>query len=202
MRLADKTGYTRGADIYPSVTTICGIVKFPEHEYYRNRVGDIIADARMCAKGEKGKDFHWGARLICSGLEPKGVKDPEVKGKLKLFKPWYDLNIEDVYSTELEIISEKYIFGGTADLICKVKGIKGRVLVDYKTGSINRSHYWQGSAYKHGYEEDQKEKISTVMILDVKSNRVKPIIIDHVDKFFTEFLYVTEIARVIKRGTK
>ncbi len=50
--------------------------------------------------------------------------------------------IEEVYWVEKPLVSEVYLFGGTADIYCKIAG--KRELLDLKTGSgIYDEHKWQ-----------------------------------------------------------
>jgi len=95
------------------------------------------------------------------------------------FLKWFKTHEIEILAIELQLVSEKYRYGGTIDFIAKVDGIV--CLVDIKSGSgIYPEMKMQLSAYKQLYEEIYGKKIEVCYIIHIP----------HVeDKNFVEYRY-------------
>lgn len=60
-------------------------------------------------------------------------KDPEIWPWLETYVRWTHKNLIRVVSAEKTVTSKRWGFGGTIDLVAEVRGIRGLVLIDYKT---------------------------------------------------------------------
>ena len=74
--------------------------------------------------------------------------------------------------TELQMVSDKYGYGGTCDAMCYIDGKLW--LVDYKTSNnVYDSHYIQVAAYRqHWNESNPTVKIKKVMILKLSKEDI------------------------------
>jgi ATP-dependent exoDNAse (exonuclease V) beta subunit len=98
---------------------------------------------------------------------------------MALFVQWQMAHDIKVIDTELQLVSEKYKYGGTIDLLAEVDG--KITIVDFKTGSgIYAEHYYQICSYR--------QLVKECMHIDVKQVRILNIPRDGIDKF-TEMVY-------------
>lgn len=95
------------------------------------------------------------------------------------FTAWQKQHDISVIETELQLVSEKYKYGGTIDLLAIVDG--KITLVDFKTGSgIYPEHYYQICAYRQLLKEWRDLDITQARILNIPRGGI--------DKF-TEMVY-------------
>jgi hypothetical protein len=96
----------------------------------------------------------------------------DLKDYAKAFYKWVAENEVDFMEHERTVLSNKYGFGGTADLRCKMHHQPDVWLLDIKTGkAIYNEVELQLSAYKQGYAEmsEQVDRIG-VVLLETGSN--------------------------------
>ena len=80
-------------------------------------------------------------------------KDENVKNCFLAFLDWYESNNVEVLETEKSLITDKYCYAGTCDMIAIVNGKK--YLIDLKTSKAIYSDYkLQLAAYRIIYGED------------------------------------------------
>jgi hypothetical protein len=79
---------------------------------------------------------------------------------LESFRKWQQNMKFEPYAMEINMVSEKYQYGLTPDIIGRFPG--GLALVDLKTGnSIYDSHVLQMAAYFHGWHEVHPDELLT-----------------------------------------
>lgn len=82
------------------------------------------------------------------------------------FLKWFKTHNIKVLAVELQLVSEKYKYGGTLDFMAEIDGVL--CLVDIKSGKgIYDDMKYQLSAYKQLYEEIYKKKIERVYIIHI-----------------------------------
>lgn len=89
------------------------------------------------------------------------------------FLIWYNYSIKnanfELIANELELTSQKYNYGGTIDMICKLNG--ETTIIDLKTSSaLDAKMLLQLSAYAMMYEENTGEKVHNVGIVRMDKN--------------------------------
>lgn len=161
--------------LYPSVTTILSVVAKPELQRWAirtalreliNSIGSgpvsrqelLVLAARAAAAPERirdeaaqrGKKHHqefvrWGKRW----LEQLGLKLLEV---------------------ELPVVSRRHGYAGTCDLVAR--GIRGLVIVDWKTGNVWPEHALQVAAYAEAVEELTQERVTRCLIVGLRDETV------------------------------
>lgn len=93
----------------------------------------VLGDAIWSASDwylERGKAVHACAALIAQGKQFE--HDPQIAGQVAACRKFFtDMKIDDVLEVEGQVFSERYLFGGTLDLRCKI-GAK-EVIVDWKS---------------------------------------------------------------------
>jgi len=82
---------------------------------------------------------------------------------------WVDKNNVEYLASEMQVISEKYRYGGTIDIIAKKD--KSMWLIDIKTSKgIYPNHKIQVAAYKKAYEEQEGKEINQCHIIKLSKD--------------------------------
>lgn len=167
--MAHKNYIEKDGIKYYSVTTLIGIIRKPELEMWRGKVGNEMAKSILDASIDFGLSFHQYAQIINSGqgheIDMSMIPDA-LQNKVKWYRDWWFENIEEVILSEENIFSKKFQYQGTPDLIAKLKGIKSLAVIDFKTGNnIYRDTDYQLSAYKEAVMEDKGIKVKDRIIL-------------------------------------
>lgn len=184
--MSKTSSHTRYLDsrgnIVPSVTTIIG------NQLAWNK-GALIGWTRKLALAgqdpEEVKDKSAEIGTLAHYLVECELKkiSPDVSGyseadldialtAFDAFKKWRAGTSLEMVASELPVVSEKYKYGGTIDLLVFDTDSDAICLIDLKTSnSLHLSHVVQVAAYKHAYEEVHG-KISDVMILKLNKDSV------------------------------
>jgi len=102
-----------------------------------------------------------------TGEKIESIPD-EFKGYAKAFYKWINDNQVKILSNEKTVISKKYGYGGTLDLLVVMNGSKEKIVIDVKTGKgIYPEAFLQLSAYKNAVEENG-EKVEGIAVLLLK----------------------------------
>lgn len=150
---------TEDGIIVPGVTTITGLLNKPALVAWANKLGlqgidstkyvDVTAQIGTCA--------HHMIECDLQGIEPSlDEYSPDVvdKAENSLIKYWEwkkSNEIEPIF-IEGKFVSEKYLYGGTLDLYCKLNGKK--TLVDLKSSkAIWEEFFYQLAGYNNLLEE-------------------------------------------------
>jgi predicted RecB family nuclease len=131
--------------MYPSVTTVLKVMDRPFFADWRKKVGEESANFKLYKAQAHGTLIHKIAEHIALG---KPVKLPEeMEPHAQAIQDFLDKHVAEVLGTEMELVSEKSGYGGTADLYCRLKG-GSLAVVDYKTtSSLTRLHGAQLAGY-------------------------------------------------------
>ena len=162
---------------YPSVTTILEAY-YKGYGYYEwlKQVG-FNADEIMRKAGDQGTNVH---DMIEGYLKNFPITWMNESGESKYtleewqmfckFIEFFQREKPEVLTIEFNLVSETMKFGGTIDLICKMKGQTW--LIDHKTSNyLHKSHELQISAYATAWNElNPNYKIDRAGILWLKAS--------------------------------
>ena len=154
---------------YASVTHILRCIDKPSLRYWYGKqvflamakdptLDESQALAMPYQRREEAKSRGQTIHSIIEAYKKEGIilKDIPEKfhGFAKAFYSWIKDNNIDILSQEKTIVSNKYRYAGTLDLLVKMNGNSDVWIVDVKTGNaIYPETTLQLSAYKHAYEE-------------------------------------------------
>jgi hypothetical protein len=174
----------------PSVTTILG--------RFKNATGLLIWANQIGLKGQLYQDELKKAGDIGTALHDLAEihikeeyyelpQDEKVRNCFNQFLEWWDNNNYKVTWTEKHFCSEKYLYGGTPDLL-----VNENILVDFKTSKgIYPDYLVQGSAYAKLIEENENRKIDKFIICrfpkDNSQTEIKEFSKEDLDNAFSYF---------------
>jgi len=172
--------YWVGGEPFVSVTTVLGCIAKPAlrwwfgKEVYLAMVKDPTLSQKEAlsapwSSSSKAKSRGSTVHSIVEVYKKSGkILDsiPEqFKGYAEAFYSWIEDNHVEVLEHERTVVSKKYGFAGTLDLLVKLNG-GGRLVVDVKTGkAIYPEAFLQLSAYKQALSEEGIEVKDTAVLL-------------------------------------
>jgi len=143
-------------DGYFSVTTILDVRNKPKLWAWKMRVGYDEAQQRMLDSQEKGTAIHSIAENYFKGVANEKT---DYEYALSAIKDWDSKFEPETIATEKYLVSNKYKYAGTADLVCKIKDELW--IIDFKTGAKSIDHGLQLAAYRQAYKEMTGETAKT-----------------------------------------
>lgn len=158
----------------PGVTTILGMLDKPALVYWAWKLGCEGKDYKKVS-GEAA-DIGTIAHALCEchvrnmTLDetnlPKDQLDKAQNAFIK-FLDWWEREGFECVDSELQMVSERWQVGGTADIVARDKN-GDLVLIDLKTSkAIYREYRMQVAAYAAMYEEITGEAISRIIIVRI-----------------------------------
>lgn len=183
----------------PSVTTILGMLDKPALMHWAWDLGTKGIDYRKArdTAASVGTIAHYLIECHLTKQEPdvSGYLSENVNNAQTAYLAYLDFekanNIEIIHS-ELRLISEEYMFGGTVDCYCKLNG--KLALLDFKTSSnIYPEMRCQVSAYKRLLEENnyQVEEVHLLRI-DKETGEFNHHPLDNLNKEWELFKLLTK----------
>lgn len=185
-----KHTYTVGEEIFSGVTTALSIINKPALIYWAvNKTLEYMKDnippgtaldelqiqkllreaknarfAHSDGAKEAGTFIHNWIEDYINGEKPDLPTNESLKRSVLGFVEWWDsLTNKEVIHVERPLVSLKYKFAGTPDLIAKIDG--KLTIVDWKTGSgIYPEHFVQMGAYAIAYEEEFNQPIEQLIV--------------------------------------
>ena len=163
---------------YPSITTVLSVRNKKGLFEWRKRVGDDVANYVARKAANRGTAVHH----MCEDYLNNDFDEEKHKKK---FLPYVLFNqlresvlrkVNDIYSQEAGLYSDKYKVAGRVDCIAEYDGELS--IIDFKTSSKERSDEWnesyyiQASAYAEMFEERTGIAINQVVILVVTEDGV------------------------------
>lgn len=161
----------------PSVTQILGVIAKPQLMYWYGKNGNEKCKKILDEAGEFGGRVHTLIEQTIKGQ--KVTLDGKFTDIIENFKlithGWEFIEFEKV------LINEKDGWGGTADAIVQIDGVKA--LVDFKTsGAIYNEHYLQVAAYMeclpectHAYIVHLDKETNGWEIVEAKTDGLYPV---------------------------
>lgn len=122
--------------------------------YYVNILsGATISAETFRYAGERGTAVHSGVKLVLEGTLDWDVLDTILVKPLRQFEAWkkkYNIHIGVDTICEVAMMSERYQYAGTPDIITPIKGVIS--VIDIKTGAWGQAAA-QLAAYEQLYRE-------------------------------------------------
>tara|TARA_A200000159_G_scaffold152719_1_gene163928 strand:- start:1010 stop:1735 length:726 start_codon:yes stop_codon:yes gene_type:complete len=161
--------------MYPSITTVLGKRKMQGLMEWRKRVGDDVANYIARTAAQRGTKVHHMCEDLINNKEVS--REPFLAAALfsqieKVIKE----KVDNVYSQECGLYSDKYMVAGRVDCIAEYDGVLS--IIDFKTSRSernddwNESYYIQASAYAEMFEERTGHAINQIVILVVTEDGV------------------------------
>lgn len=152
--------YNKAGTLLPGVTTVLGVLNKPALVPWANGLGLQGINVReyvdvLATIGSIGHD------MICchnKGVEFQRNGHPDelidkAENCFLSYLAWEKQHEVEPIACEAQLVSEKYGFGGTVDMWCRVDGVP--TILDYKTGkAIYAEHIYQVAAYRYLVEEN------------------------------------------------
>jgi len=166
---------------YPSITTVLSVRSKSGLTAWRKRVGEEVANYIARTAANRGTAVHNMCEDWLNNI-PYNWPDAWKKHTKNflphmLFKQLAEkalINIDNIYSQECGLYSDKYRVAGRVDCIAEYNGVLS--IIDFKTSSKertdewNESYYIQASAYAEMFEERTGIKIDQIVILVVTAD--------------------------------
>ena len=166
---------------YISVTTILGVLDKPALRWWFGRevYNAMVVDPTLTQKEALGAPYASSKKAMGRGTSVHSIVEnykhtktymkrlpKDIKPYAEAFYTWFEDNNVEILENEKTVISEKYGYAGTLDLVIKYKE-KGRLMIcDVKTGKdIYDEVFMQLSAYKQAFEEAGGEEVGIGVIL-------------------------------------
>lgn len=126
--------YTIDGQRFPSVTTVLGAIRSLALEHWRGELGNVEADRRMEEGAEIGRAVH----RLCHAynIGQSFIIPDDIVGELfSAYRGWFAGNVDRVVFAERVVVSHKYGYAGTADLLAVIKGDTVPAVIDIKCTS-------------------------------------------------------------------
>lgn len=171
-----KTGkYKVDGEPYLSVTKAIGVIDKPALRWwYANQVYlAMVKDPGLGEQEAMAAPYRSSKKAMTRGTTIHSIielyrdhgkqlnKAPEhIVPYVKAFYQWIKDNEVEVVEHERTVVSHKYRYAGTLDLLCQLNGSKEKVVIDVKTskdGNIYPESSLQVSAYINALQEEGEE---------------------------------------------
>ena len=169
---------TPDGNLYPSITTVLSTRNKQGLFEWRKRVGDEVANYVARTAATRGTAVHHMCEDYLNNYPLEWPdKWEEHKKKFLHFCLFRQLEesvlhkIDNIYSQECGLYSDKYKVAGRVDCIAEYDGVPS--IIDFKTSSkerndeYNENYYIQASAYAEMFEERTGKQIEQIVILVV-----------------------------------
>ncbi|MBA7562031.1 hypothetical protein ES708_03680 [subsurface metagenome] len=143
---------------YPRVTTILNIIHRPELERWRGDLGNVEANRVMYEAAEIGTSLHNICRLFNRDQSFEIPTASQIGQMFDTYRRWFEMVIDTVIETEQLVVSKKFGYAGTFDLLAVLKGDATPSVIDLKTSK----DFWptmalQLAAYREALLEEGKK---------------------------------------------
>ena len=187
MRTENRNGkrhyVTPTGNLYPSITTVLGVLKKTSILEWRKRVGETEANKISTKCSRRGTSVH----SVCESYikNEEGYLDGQTPNIIELFKsiePYLE-RIDNIHGVELALYSNHFGLAGRTDLIAEFDGKLS--VIDYKTSNRIKKKEWcdnyfaQGSFYAIAYEELTNIPVSQIVIIIAVDEDVPQLFVEH-----------------------
>jgi hypothetical protein len=150
--------YEIGGKKYPRVTAILNIIHRPELERWRGELGNIEADRIRDDMAAIGASLHSICRLFNRDQSFEIPATSQIGQMFQTYRQWFEMAIDTVVETEQLVVSKKFGYAGTFDLLAVLKGDTTPAVIDLKTSK----DFWptmalQLAAYREALLEEGKK---------------------------------------------
>jgi len=143
---------------YPRVTTILNIIHRPELERWRAELGNVEADRIREDMAQIGTSLHHICRLFNQDQSFEIPATSQIGQMFSTYRQWFEMVVDTVIETERLVVSKKFGYAGTLDLLAVLKGDTTPSVIDLKTSK----DFWptmalQLAAYREALLEEGRE---------------------------------------------
>ena len=187
--------------LYPSVTTVTGLMNANAIHAWRSRVGNEEANRVSSQASARGTRIH----QLCEDYLNNDVIDTSKydlndASNFAELKQELDRNLDNIHLQEERLYSDYLKMAGTVDCVAEWKGKLS--IIDFKTAKKlkNRDHipnyFCQAAAYAIMYEERYNIPVSRIVILISVDNELPQVFEDRRDYYVPKLLEVREQYRL------
>jgi ATP-dependent exoDNAse (exonuclease V) beta subunit len=191
---------TPSGELYPSVTTVTGLMSEDAIRAWRKRVGNEEANKISTQAATRGTRIH----QLCEDYLNNNEIDVSKYNfndviNFNELKPELDRNIDNIHLQEVRLYSDYLKMAGTVDCVAEWKGKLS--IIDFKTARKlkNRDHilnyFCQASAYAIMYEERFNIPVSRIVILISVDNEPPQVFEDRRDYYVKDLMHWREVYR-------
>ena len=175
---------TPQGNIYPSASTISGILNREAIAKWRARVGTIEADKKTKRGADRGTYIH----LLCEHylldrmtLQERLGMMPSMKQLFLQLKKEFDKRISKIYAIEQALYSDRLRIAGRTDAIVIWDGVLS--ILDIKTAGYTKPEAWiqnyfvQTVAYAEMFEERTGITINQVVLATAVEDGLFPVVV-------------------------
>ena len=181
--------------LYPSVTTVTGIIGRDGIEQWRKRVGEEEANKISKAATIRGTRIHQLLEDYINGSEIDTTKYSFADAdNFKLIKGVLDSDVDNIHLQEERLYSDYLEMAGTVDCVAEYKGKLS--IIDFKTArkAKNRDHiknyFLQATAYAIMYEERFDIPVNRIVIMISVDDDFPQVFMDRRDNYVDELIKV------------
>jgi ATP-dependent exoDNAse (exonuclease V) beta subunit len=192
---------TPTGELYPSVTTVTGLMNAKAIHQWRARVGDEEANRISSQAATRGTRIH---KLCEDYLNNDDIDASKYNFNdafnFRLLKPILDANIDNIHLQEERLYSDYLKMAGTVDCVAEWKGKLS--IIDFKTARKLKNkeyilnYFCQVSAYAIMYEERFNIPVSRIVILISVDDEEPQIFEERRDNYITPLMNVREDYRL------
>jgi hypothetical protein len=198
--------YSKTGTLLPGVTTVLGLLAKPALIHWSWSLGMKGIDYRKARDeaADIGSIAHYLILTDLKNIKPNlsdyaQVDIDKAYNAMKSYYAWRKMNDVQPIEVECSLISEKWGYGGTFDLLAKVNGVD--TLIDFKTSNSLYSEYsTQIGAYYELIRENRNIKVVGKLIRINKANNddfeVKTV--EQIEKQFELFKYLLRVYNLQK----
>lgn len=140
---------------FPRVSTVLNCIAKPYLATWRGKVGNVEADRIAKVATDFGTRVHAACAAVCGG--PAVDEDPELWPYVNGFQAWLASEVRDVVAVEKLVVSRKWRFAGTCDLLAHLSG-GGLAVLDIKTSKqVSPEYALQLAAYRLALREEGRD---------------------------------------------
>ena len=183
--------------LYPSVTTVTGIMNQKAIHEWRKKVGEEVANRISSTAASRGTRIH----QLCEDYINNSDIDTSKYNysdaiNFNVLKPYLDNYIDNVHLQETRLYSDYLEMAGTVDCIAEWKG--KLAIIDFKTArkAKNReyitNYFCQAAAYAIMYEERYQIPVNRTVILISVDDEEPQVFEDRRDHYVDELLKVRQ----------
>ena len=189
---------TPAGDLYPSVTTVTGLMSKKDIMEWRKRVGEEEANKISSKATIRGTRMH---KLFEDYLNNDEIDYTKYNYNdslnFKEIKPIIDQYIDNIHLQEVRLYSDYLKMAGTVDCVAEWKGKLS--IIDFKTATKHKNrdyitnYFCQASAYAIMYEERYQIPISRIVILISVDGDEPQIFEDRRDTYTNKLLEIRQL---------
>ena len=187
--------------LYPSVTTVTGLMGADAIKAWRARVGEAEANKISSTASKRGTRIHQLCEDYINGSEIDHTKyDYNDAFNFEKLKTVIDNHIDNIHMQEARLYSDYLKMAGTVDCVAEFKGMLS--IIDFKTAKKPKNreyitnYFCQAAAYAIMYEERTGIPVSKIVIIISVDDDEVQVFEDRRNYYVTQLLEVREKYRL------